>query len=53
MIFLEYIGSRVSLSAEIKTSPVKSMFYGTFSFYPVDNRKTHKPVFTEPEMPKP
>lgn len=34
MIFLEYVGSRVSLSAEIKTSPVKSMFYGTFSIYP-------------------
>lgn len=52
MIFLECIGSRAFLSAETKTSPVKSTFYGTFSFYPVDNRKTHKPVFTEPEMPK-
>lgn len=44
--------SETCLSAEIKTSPVKSTFYGTFSIYPVDNRKTHKPVFTEPEMPK-
>lgn len=49
MIFLEYVGSRACLSAEpktlgsqIKTSPVKSTFYGTFSIYPVDNRKTLK-----------
>ena len=45
-------GSNPCLSAEIKESPVKSMFYGTFSIYPADNRKTSKPVFTEPEMPK-
>ena len=32
MIFLECIGSRACLSAEIKISPVKSTFYGTF-FY--------------------
>ena len=32
MIFLEYVGSRACLSAEIKISPVKSTFYGTF-FY--------------------
>ena len=31
MIFLEYIGSRASLSARlIKLSPVKLRFYGTF-----------------------
>lgn len=30
------------LGSQIKTSPVKSTFYGTFSIYPVDNRKTFK-----------
>lgn len=39
MIFLEYVGSRACLSAEIKTSPVKSTFYGTFSFYPVTTER--------------
>lgn len=31
-----------TLGSQIKTSPVKSTFYGTFSIYPVDNRKTFK-----------
>ena len=52
MIFLECIGSRACLSAEIKISPVKSTFYGTFFFLPDGNRKTHNAVFTEPEIPK-
>ena len=31
-----------TLGSQIKTSPVKSTFYGTLSIYPVDNRKTLK-----------
>lgn len=42
MALYETFVLRTCLSAEIKASPVKSMFYGTFSFYPVDNRKTFK-----------
>ena len=33
---------------KLKISPVKSMFYGTFSFYPMATEKTHNAVFTEP-----
>lgn len=37
-----------TLGSQIKTSPVKSTFYGTFSIYPVDNRKTLKcPLLTK------
>ena len=45
MIFLECIGSRACLSAEIKTSPVKSMFYGTFSFYPGQPKNTQTGIY--------
>ena len=50
--FIRFLGRKVhnppsplkpkTLGSQIKTSPVKSMFYGTFSIYPVDNRKTFK-----------
>ena len=50
MIFLEYVGSRPlkpkTLGSQIKTSPVKSTFYGTFSIYPVDNRKGIEKEYT-------
>ena len=45
MIFLECIGSRACLSAEIKISPVKSMFYGTFSFYPGQPKNTQHRIY--------
>lgn len=52
MIFLECIGSRACLSAEIKTSPVKSTFYGTFSFYPVTTERHSNAHFRQSSVTK-
>jgi hypothetical protein len=40
------------VSPDKKKKSRKTLILRDFFFLPGDNRKTHKPVFTEPEMPK-